>query len=118
MKDDRFYLLFINECIEKIRRYVGDSKSEFVNDEKTQDAVLRNLHVMTESIQRLSEEIKDKYPEVDWRAVSSFRNVIVHDYLGIDLNQIWDILVRDIPSLQNSVQTILKDLIADYPDLR
>ena len=72
-----------------------------------QDAVLRNLHTLSESTQRLSTELKDQYPEMDWASIAAFRNVVVHDYLGIDLPRIWDILERDLPGLKQVVSTML-----------
>lgn len=110
MKDDRLYLLHIKEAIEWIEEYTRDGKDIFINDHKTQDAVLRNLHTLSESVQRLSTPLKDKHPEVDWRVIAGFRNVIVHDYLGIDLDQIWDIVRDDLPELKRAVQKILDDI--------
>jgi uncharacterized protein with HEPN domain len=73
-----------------------------------QDAVLRNLHTLTESRQRLSDMLKDMHPEVDWYGIGRFRNVIVHDYLGIDLGATWDIVERDLPDLERNVTAILE----------
>jgi uncharacterized protein with HEPN domain len=72
-----------------------------------QDAVLRNLHTITESTQRISNNIKEKYANIDWRSISAFRNVLVHDYLGIDIERIWQTVSTDIPDLKRSVEEIL-----------
>jgi len=109
MKDDRLYLTHIKECIEYIREYTAQGGDVFFRDRKTQDAVLRNLHTLSESVQRLSEPLKAKHPEVDWRTISAFRNVVVHDYLGIDLDQVWDIVQDDLPGLKQSVEAILAE---------
>ncbi len=92
MKDDRLYLTHVGDCIHHILEYTVDGKDVFIADRKTQDAVLRNLHTLSESMQRISEDLKIRYPAVQWREIAAFRNVIVHDYLGIDLDQIWDII--------------------------
>lgn len=110
MKDDRLYLIHIQECIVKIDEYIRDGKNAFMNSVKTQDAVLRNLHTLSESTQRLSAALKTKYGAVDWKAISGFRNVLVHDYLGVDLDRIWDIVEQDLPSLQKAVQEMLDSL--------
>lgn len=89
MKDDRLYLLHVQDCINHIMEYTVDGKDTFLKDRKTQDAVLRNLHTISESIQRISPGLKLKYPDIHWREISAFRNVIVHDYLGVDLERIW-----------------------------
>jgi uncharacterized protein with HEPN domain len=78
-----------------------------LDDFKTQDAVLRNLHTLSESIQRLSQDLKSAHPEIDWRSIIAFRNVVVHDYLGIDRSQIWDIVENDLPVLKRAVSAIL-----------
>ncbi|MDP3186167.1 MAG: DUF86 domain-containing protein [Anaerolineales bacterium] len=109
MKDDRLYLTHIKERIEYIQEYTAQGGDVFFRDRKTQDAVLRNLHTLSESVQRLSEPLKAKHPEVDWRTISAFRNVMVHDYLGIDLDQVWDIVQDDLPGLKQSVEAILAD---------
>ena len=75
-----------------------------------QDAVLRNLHILSESTQRLSDALKAKHPEMDWFSIAGFRNVIVHDYLGIDLAQVWEIVKKDLPGLKDKLQVILVDL--------
>ena len=104
MKDDRLYLIPIQEAIERIEEYTKDGKEFFLDDHKTQDAVLRNLHTLAESSQRISNALKEQYPQVDWRIVSAFRNVVVHDYLGISLDRVWDIVQNDLPGLKENLQ--------------
>ena len=108
MKDDRLYLIHITECIERIEHYTAPGRDAFVADTMIQDAVLRNLHTLSESTQRLSDSLKDQHYEVDWASIAAFRNVIVHDYLGIDLSRIWDVLERDLPVLRRAVALILE----------
>ncbi|HJS19879.1 MAG TPA: HepT-like ribonuclease domain-containing protein [Anaerolineales bacterium] len=88
MKDDRLYLIHIQEAIERIEEYTREGQEYFLEDHKTQDAVLRNLHTLAESSQRISPGLKERHPQVDWRVISAFRNVVVHDYLGISLNRV------------------------------
>lgn len=107
MRDDRLYLIHIKECIDWIEGYVADGADVFMRDRKTQDAVLRNLQTLSESTQRLSDNLKNKYPAVDWRAISSLRNVIAHDYLGVNLKRIWEIVTVDLPVLKNDVAEML-----------
>ncbi len=110
MKDDKLYLIHISECIERIKNYTPNNKEIFFRDTKTQDAVLRNLHTLTESIQHISNNLKKQYPEIDWRAISAFRNVVVHDYLGIDIERVWDIINRDLSDLESKIKVILDQL--------
>ena len=74
--------------------------------------MLRRLEIMAESTQRLSDELKAQVPNVDWRALSGFRNILVHDYLGgISLNIVWDAIKNDLPVLKEQVKLILKDFV-------
>ena len=110
MKDDRLYLVHVLECIDRIERYTAKGKKAFMADERTQDAVLRNLQVLSESTQRLSANLKADHPEVDWRGISGFRNVLVHDYLGINLIRVWEIVEGDLSDLKESINNIFVDL--------
>ena len=75
--------------------------------ERHQDAVLRNLRVLAESSQRLSSDLKAAWPQVEWIRIAAFRNVLVHDYLGVDLERIWEVTQRDVPELQKTVSWML-----------
>jgi uncharacterized protein with HEPN domain len=112
VKDDRVYLAHILECIRRIEEDACGGKDDFLARRIVQDAVLRNLHTMTESTQRLSEALRTAHTEVEWRRIAAFRNVVVHDYLGIDLPRVWDIVAGDLPLLKQQVQAILSELDA------
>ncbi len=110
MKDDRLYLIHIRECMERVIMYTEEGKDVFFADIKTQDAVMRNLQILAESTQRLSDSLKERHPEVDWRNISGFRNVAVREYLSIDLKMIWDIVEQDLPVLDEQIEAILIEL--------
>jgi uncharacterized protein with HEPN domain len=80
LKDDRLYLIHILESIERVEEYTSEGLEQFLSDKKTQDAVLRNLQILAESTQRISPELKNAHSEIDWRGISGFRNVLVHDF--------------------------------------
>jgi uncharacterized protein with HEPN domain len=104
VKDDAVYLQHVLTCIRRIEENTAAGHAAFFASHTLQDAVLRNLQTMAESTQRLSQAGKDARPEVDWRAIAGFRNVLVHNYLGIDLEQIWAVVQRDVPALKRVVQ--------------
>lgn len=110
MKDAAVYLHHILECIGRIEEDTREGRDAFFASHTLQDAVLRNVQTLSESAQRLPAPVKDAHPEVEWRAIAAFRNVLVHNYLGIDLEKIWDIVQRDIPRLKRSVILMLKSL--------
>ena len=108
MKDDRLYLIHIKECIERIESYIGNSgKSGFLKSTFMQDAIIRNLQVLAESTQHLSDESKDNREDIDWYKISGFRNILVHDYLGLDLDAVWNIAVNELPVLKKAVDEML-----------
>ncbi|MBI4830975.1 MAG: DUF86 domain-containing protein [Candidatus Lindowbacteria bacterium] len=110
MKDDRVYLDHILECLEWIHRYIGEGREAFLADRKTQSAVLRELQTLAESTQRLSIALKKAHTEVSWQGIAGFRNVLVHDYLGIKLPRIWEIIEKDLPELRAAAENMLREL--------
>jgi len=109
MKDDRLYLIHIKECIERIESYVaGKDKRQFLDSTLIQDAIIRNLQVLAESTQRLSDDTKESQNRVDWFKIAGFRNVLVHDYLGIEIERVWNILEKDLPVLKEAVKSMLE----------
>lgn len=108
MKDDKLYLIHIDECIGRIESYVKNiDKDAFMASSLIQDAVIRNLQIMAESTQRLSDDLKDSQPEIDWFRISGFRNVLVHDYLGVDMERVWIIIEKELPALTQAVSKML-----------
>ena len=90
-------------------------RSAFFDSTLIQDAVVRNLEVMAESTQRLSEESKQKHPEVDWRGLAGFRNVLAHGYLGLDTERIWELIETRLAPLKSSMERIRAELSAGPP---
>ena len=110
MKDDKLYLIHISECIAHIEQYVSEGREKFMDSSLIQDGVLRNLQILAESTQRLSDSLKAQHPEIDWRAISGFRNVLVHDYLGVDIDNVWKIVQRDLPELKHHIEAMLREV--------
>jgi uncharacterized protein with HEPN domain len=91
------------ECLARIREYTNSDRSRFDASRLVQDAVIRNLQTLAESSQRLSSETKATEPQIPWRELSGFRNVIVHGYLGVDLGAVWLVVEQDLPALSAAV---------------
>ncbi len=106
---DKNNLLNIIESIEKIQFYVKDINSfeKLSSDIRTVDAVLMNLVVIGESVSKLSDEFKDIFNEIDWKSIKGFRNIAVHDYFGVDIEEVWQIIENHIPKLFEYVNKIL-----------
>jgi uncharacterized protein with HEPN domain len=107
LERDKVYVEHILECIDKINEYTGRDRDRFMRDELVQDGVLRRLQTMAESTQKLSDDLKENILDIDWRALSGFRNVLVHDYLnGIDLDRVWDAIENYLPDLHRAIASI------------
>jgi uncharacterized protein with HEPN domain len=91
------------ECIDRIRDYSRNDRSAFFASKLIQDAVARNLQTFAESSQRLSETLKTREPSIPWRDIAGFRNVLVHGYLGLDLEIVWRIVEIDLPVLRDAL---------------
>jgi uncharacterized protein with HEPN domain len=107
-KREPFLLLEdIIESIRKIRIYTnGLSLNDFLKDDKTIDAVIRNFEIIGEAANRIPDEMRDKFPLVNWHRIRGFRNRIVHDYMGIDYEIVWEIIEKDLEDLQNKIKEL------------
>lgn len=103
---DLVYLSHMIECNKRVFEYCEGGESSFRQSHLIQDAVIRNLQTMAESSQRLSESTKAIASDIPWRAISGFRNIIVHDYLGVDLDMVWQVVSSDLPLLQAALLKI------------
>lgn len=110
MKDDRVYLRHMLRCIARIEEYTAAGRESFFSSHLIQDGVVRNLQTMAESAQRLSERLKSLRADVDWKALAGFRNVLVHDYLGVDLDYVYRAVEQDVPPLKAACERMLQDL--------
>lgn len=110
MKDDRVYLKHILRCIARIEEYTAKGRAAFFASHLIQDGVIRNLQTLAESSQRLSSVVKASQPKVDWNGLAGFRNVLVHDYLGVDLELVYRAVEQDVPELKRACEAALDAL--------
>ena len=108
---DPVYVVHMLECIERVLEYCEGGEASFRQSRLIQDAVIRNLQTMSESSQRLSDSTKAIASEVPWRAISGFRNIIVHDYLGLDVDMVWQVVSAELPALQAQLLKVRAVLI-------
>ena len=106
----RSYLLCLEDILESVKNiqgYVGNlAFEELKKDRMRIDAIVRNLEIIGEASSKIPQEIKDKYPFVEWRKISDFRNVLIHEYFGINYKIMWDIIKNKLPDLQRDKKTI------------
>lgn len=106
MKDEKLYLIQILECIQRIESYTVDGRDAFAKDTKTQDAVIRNFEVIGEAVKRISGDTRNRVPDVPWRQIAGLRDILIHQYEGVDVDEIWTIIERDLPNLKNKIQAL------------
>jgi uncharacterized protein with HEPN domain len=100
MKNDQLYLTHILECITNIESYLPNGKEDFFSSRLIQDAVIRNLEVIGEATKRISKEFRDQHPNVPWREMAGLRDVLIHDYFGVDNGIVWNVVEKEIPPLK------------------
>ncbi|MBW4440406.1 MAG: DUF86 domain-containing protein [Plectolyngbya sp. WJT66-NPBG17] len=110
MIDDGLNINCIAECIARIEEYTSEGREAFEASTLIQDAVVRNFQVIGDATKNLSSEIKQAYPDVPWRRMAGFRDVLVHDYLRIDFNIVWEIIEIEIPNFKPQILEILQIL--------
>ncbi len=98
------------EAVVKIQNYTeGLSYNDFLNDDKTIDATIRNFEVIGEAANRIDPDFKLQHPEIEWRRLRGFRNRIVHDYFGIDYEIVWSIIESDLEELRLNLWEIIHE---------
>lgn len=109
-RDYKVYLEDILEAAARINSYMkGLSKSQFKADDKTLDAVVRNLEVIGEAVKKVPKTVRRKAPEVDWKKIAGLRDILIHEYFGVDPEIIWDVVQNKLPALEIQVKAILAD---------
>jgi uncharacterized protein with HEPN domain len=115
-RDFRLYLDDILEAIHQIRSYLADQDEEaFKKDRKTQDAIIRNLEIIGEAAGKLPEQIQKGEPEVDWRKITGLRNILIHEYFGINLPIVWDVVQNKLDPLEAVCRRLLESAV-ESPD--
>ena len=110
-RDAEVYLKDILSSIEKIEIYCdGRSYQDFAADSMRVDAVARNLEVIGEAAKHVPEKIRKDYPEIEWRKIAGLRDILIHEYFGINLKIIWDVVKKKLPVLKSNIQKILRDV--------
>ena len=107
-RDSKVYLEDILEAIRKIRAFTsGTSLAALLKDAKTLDAVIRNLEVIGEAVKRLPEEVRSQQPDVEWKKIAGLRDILIHEYFGINVEVVWDVIQHKLSGLEEAAKKLL-----------
>ncbi len=107
MKDDLVFLQHISDAIKNIERYTDGGEEVFYSTTMIQDAVIRNLEIIGEAVKNISPAIRIEYPDVPWKKIAGLRDVLIHHYLGVDLETVWLVVEKRLPSLLERIEFML-----------
>jgi uncharacterized protein with HEPN domain len=96
------------EAIEKVERYVAVGHQEFMAVSHWQDAVIRQLEIIGEAVKRISPDLLGRFPEIPWRRFAGLRDVLIHQYMGVDIEAVWRVTQQDLPPLRQAVEDLLE----------
>ena len=108
VKDDLVFVSHILDSIAKIEKYVdGLTSHDFSNNELIRDAVIRNFEIIGEATKHLSSDFRKKHTNIPWKKIAGMRDILIHDYLGIDIYSVWDTIERELPELRIILEGIV-----------
>ncbi len=108
-KDYKLYLYHILESIELIELYTENlSFQKFKEDRKTIDAVIRNFEIIGEASNKIPTDFRGKYPEMPWKSLIGLRNILIHDYMGVDVNSVWENIRKELSPLKKQVKAAIE----------
>lgn len=110
MRDYRLYLDDMLEAVKRIEKYTKSLILEKLKkDDLVLDGIVRNLEIIGEAAKNIPAQVKEKHPEIEWKKMSGLRDILAHEYFGIDLEVVWDIVKNKLPILKMQVNRILKE---------
>ena len=108
-KDNLLYIEHILESIEHILSFNKELDQQgFLENKMVQDATIRNLEIIGEATKGLSEDFKMKYPEIEWKKMAGMRDKLIHDYIGVDLWAVWEVIDKILPSLRDRFSELIE----------
>jgi len=108
-KNVKIFLIHILDSINLIEEYIkGKSKSDFVKSKQLQDSVIRRIQIIGEAIKNIPNDIKNNYNQIPWEEITGMRDILIHQYFGVDLGLTWQVIEKDLPKLKRQIFDIRK----------
>ena len=111
MRGNRVYIQHISDAILAIEKFTENaSKEEFSRDDMVQSAVIRKIEIIGEAVKKLEDDFKEKYNFILWRRIAGMRDKLIHEYFGVDVERVWEVVQKDLPLLKGQIYKILKEI--------
>jgi len=110
VSEDRIYLLHVRDAIADILVYAEAGEDAFLRETMRQDAIIRKLEVIGEAVKQLSDNTRESKPDIPWRRVAGMRDRLIHQYFGVDLDLVWNVVRLELPTLLEAVDDVLSQM--------
>lgn len=113
MRRDQTYLRHIRDAARRIQEYTHDGRDAFMENTMMQDAVIRNLEIIGEATKGLSTDLRERYPDIPWSSMAGMRDVLIHGYMGVDLEIVWDVVASRIGPILSDIERLLREIVSE-----